>query len=103
MHGRARFCGGMVVAALAAGLIAMGASGCSENQTQPAAPSAKVVNATCPIMGTTLDPANVPAGLTRVHEGQKVGFCCAECLAAWDKLTDAGKTAKLKGESPKGG
>jgi len=62
----------------------------------------KVVNATCPIMGTTLDPENVPAELTRVRKGRTVGFCCPECLAAWDKLTDAEKGAKLKAKSPKG-
>jgi len=54
-----------------------------------------IVNARCPIMGTQLDPAKVPAELTREFRGQKVGFCCGGCPAAWDKLTDQDKQAKL--------
>lgn len=57
---------------------------------------AGVVNKRCPIMGSVLDPAKVPQELTRVWKGQKVGFCCAGCPAAWDRLSDAEKDAKLK-------
>ncbi len=69
--------------------------------TKPAAPAAapkaeaKVVNVRCPIKGTKMDQANVPPSLTRMFRGQKVGFCCAGCPTAWDKLTDAEKNAKL--------
>jgi predicted metal-binding membrane protein len=56
----------------------------------------KVVNARCPIMGTKLDVEKVPAELTRMHKGQKVGFCCEGCPVAWDKLTDAEKDKKLQ-------
>lgn len=55
----------------------------------------KVVNAKCPIMGNTIDPAAVPANLVTEFEGQKIGFCCAGCPEAWDKLSDAEKIAKL--------
>ncbi len=69
--------------------------------TQPAkavakAPGARFANARCPIMGTAIDPANVPPSLTRTFEGQKVAFCCGACPPAWDKLTDEQKAAKLQ-------
>ena len=60
------------------------------------APEAKVVNARCPIMGNAIDPDKVPASLTREFKGQRVGFCCPDCPAAWDKLSDAEKQAKLQ-------
>ncbi|MBI5722396.1 MAG: hypothetical protein HZA50_00400 [Planctomycetes bacterium] len=60
-------------------------------QSQPA-----VVNTRCPIMSSSkIDPAKVPANLTREFKGQKVGFCCGGCPSAWDKLTDAEKETKL--------
>lgn len=62
--------------------------------TAPAAD--KIVNARCPIMGSKIDPAKVPASLIRTFNGQKVGFCCGGCPAKWDKLSDDEKTAKLK-------
>ena len=63
----------------------------------PAAPPAAgaAVNDRCPIMGGTIDPAKVPADLTRQFKGQTVGFCCGDCPLAWDKLSDAEKEAKL--------
>lgn len=54
------------------------------------------VNNRCPILGNPIDPTNVPANLIREYHGQKVAFCCAGCPAAWDKLSDAEKAAKLK-------
>ncbi|MBE3063757.1 MAG: hypothetical protein IMZ69_01910 [Spirochaetes bacterium] len=54
------------------------------------------VNTKCPIMGSPINPSNVTAGLTRVHKGKKVAFCCGGCPAKWDRLTDAEKNAKLK-------
>jgi cobalamin-dependent methionine synthase I len=50
-------------------------------------------------MGGRIDPAKVPDSLTRQYKGQRVAFCCAACPAAWDKLTDAQKDAKLKAVS----
>ena len=59
-----------------------------------------VANVRCPMMGTTIDPAKVPAHLTRTFNGRKIGFCCGGCPMAWDKLTDAQKDAKLTGAMP---
>ena len=53
------------------------------------------VNNKCPIMGTTINPADVTEDLTREYKGQKVAFCCKMCPAEWDKLSDAEKDAKL--------
>ena len=66
---------------------------------KPARPA--VVNVKCPIMGSKVDPGNVPENLYRQFKGQGVGFCCAGCPAAWDKLSDAEKAAKLKTTLPK--
>lgn len=53
------------------------------------------VNGTCPIMGKAINPAQVPASLTREFKGQTIGFCCPMCPPAWDKLSDAERQAKL--------
>jgi len=55
----------------------------------------KVVNIRCPIKGLKIDPNNVPDVLTREYKGQKIGFCCAGCPAAWDKLSNDEKDKKL--------
>lgn len=60
-------------------------------------------NAKCPIMGKSIDRMNCSNGLTRMSKGMKVGFCCKECPAAWDKLTDREKDAKLKDAMPSEG
>ena len=60
-----------------------------------------VANARCPIMGSKIDPGKVPANLTREFDGRKVGFCCAACPPAWDKMPDAAKRAKLQAVMPK--
>jgi hypothetical protein len=60
----------------------------------------KAVNVRCPIMGTVIDPEKVPDNLVRWYKGQKVGFCCGGCPAAWDKLSDAEKDAKLAAVLP---
>jgi hypothetical protein len=61
----------------------------------PGSSTVAVVNVTCPIMGGAISPDGVPASLTREYKGQKIGFCCAGCPGAWDKLTDAEKDAAL--------
>ena len=53
------------------------------------------VNAVCPLMGSPIKPEKLTASLTREYKGQKVGFCCAGCPGAWDKLTDVQKEEKL--------
>jgi len=89
-------------AACCPGLLMILAVGCRKEAEKPAPTTARqeqtateFVNVRCPIMGTQLDLANVPEGLTRTYKGQKVAFCCAGCPTAWDKLSDAEKDAKL--------
>ena len=53
------------------------------------------VNAQCPIMGTPVQAMNVPLGLTRSFEGQRVAFCCTGCPGVWDRLPYTEKAAKL--------
>jgi len=57
-------------------------------------------NATCPIMGTPIDPAKVKNDLAREHEGRKVAFCCGGCPEKWDQLADTQKSAKLAKAKP---
>jgi len=59
-----------------------------------------VVNVRCPIDGAKIDPASVPEAQTRQWKGKTVGFCCANCAAAWDKLTDEQKDQQLKAVMP---
>lgn len=63
--------------------------------------SAKIVNARCPMMGSTLKPEKVTEKLTREFKGRKVGFCCGGCPTAWDSLSDEQKEAKLKNAAAK--
>ena len=60
-----------------------------------------VVNEKCPITGKSIDKMNVPADLTQMYKGMKIGFCCPACPPAWDKLTDTEKDAKLKDVVPR--
>lgn len=89
---------------LLTGLIAsaLAVSGCSKANSetatdQPAATEspkadAKPVNKYCVFMTDhEASPKHV-----RQHKGQTVGFCCANCLPEWDKLTDAQKDETLK-------
>ncbi len=63
-----------------------------------------IINSTCPIMKSKIDPTKVPESLTRKWKGQTVGFCCAGCPAAWDKLNETEKDKKLKAAgTPNGG
>jgi hypothetical protein len=60
-----------------------------------ARPRRRFVNDRCPMMGTKINPAKVPASLTRTFRGEKVAFCCPGCPAAWDELTDVQRAMKL--------
>jgi len=73
-------------------------TGNQEPRTPPDAPAetGAVVNDVCPIMGSPVDPADVPENLTRVYDGKKIGFCCPGCPEAWDELSDAEKDRKLQ-------
>ncbi len=71
-------------------------AGCHKDSPKASSSSpSPYVNTRCPIMGTDIDPANVPANLVREYKGQKVAFCCGGCPAAWDKLSDSEKDEKL--------
>lgn len=78
-------------------LLLVAVAGCSEPRSSHSttdAVDAKVatvpVNANCPIMGNPVDPA-----VTVQWNDQTVGFCCADCIPAWNKLSDQEKQAKL--------
>ena len=60
----------------------------------------KFANASCPIMGSPINPKKVTKNLIRDHEGQKIAFCCGGCPSAWDKLSDKEKDAKLAKAKP---
>lgn len=65
-------------------------SGCAapkNSANTAAAPAASV----CVISGQPLKAD----GPSVDFQGQKVGFCCENCLGKWHKLDDAGKQAKL--------
>lgn len=61
----------------------------------------KFANVRCPIMDAAIKPDKVTKNLIREYKGQKIAFCCAGCPAAWDKLTNAKKDAKLAKAKPK--
>ncbi|MCE5327022.1 MAG: hypothetical protein LLG01_11485 [Planctomycetaceae bacterium] len=78
----------------AAESMSCGACKPKEGATPTEAKSA-FANTKCPMMGSKIDASKVTPALTREFKGQKVAFCCGGCPAAWDKLTDAQKQAKL--------
>jgi len=92
-----------VAAGLLACAMALGFIGCEkESPKEPTkAPqqesdvTGEFVNSLCPIMGSKIDPAKVPADLVREFKGQKVAFCCSGCTVVWDKLSDEERQAKL--------
>ena len=111
MNNFAKIFGVVILAAIAAmGVFAMlNYSWSTPAASGPSSPSATMsptsplvdeqptaaVNDRCPITGKAVDPAKVPADLTREFKGQKVGFCCGGCPATWDKLPEPEKQAKL--------
>jgi uncharacterized Zn ribbon protein len=44
------------------------------------------INTRCPI-----DDEDVDQSVTRVWQGQRLAFCCEECRAEWDELSDQEK------------
>lgn len=64
-------------------------------QTSAEDKDSAVVNSNCPIMGSKIDPEEVPDNLTREFDGKKIGFCCGSCPAQWDELSEEEKRAKL--------
>ncbi len=60
----------------------------------------KFANVRCPLMGSPIKPDKVTKNLIRDYKGEKIAFCCAGCPAAWDKLSDTVKAAKLAKVKP---
>ena len=56
------------------------------------ATEAAVVNDECPMMGGAVE-----AGIEVDFKGKMVGFCCADCVPAWQGLSEEEKEAKLAG------
>jgi len=54
------------------------------------------VNRRCPMMGNSIDMMSCPKERTCMYKGMKIGFCSQGCVAAWEKMTEAEKDAKLK-------
>lgn len=52
-------------------------------------------NSKCPIMGSPINTDKVAKNLIREYKDRKIAFCCGGCPAAWDKLSDKEKDAKL--------
>jgi len=57
-------------------------------------------NNRCPIMNSPIKTEKVTKNLIRDYKGQKIAFCCAGCPAAWDKLSNVQKQAKLAKVKP---
>lgn len=51
----------------------------------------------CVMSGEALDASSPTAD----YQGHKVGFCCDNCAAKWNKLDDAGKKAQFDKMSAK--
>lgn len=49
----------------------------------------------CPIKGSPINLDAIDKNLLREYKDRKVAFCCPECPAAWDKLSDVQKQLKL--------
>ena len=84
-----------VVAVATLALLWLG--GCGPSKTGDMAvgnsPAGQTANLVCPMTGKVV--AVGTAGATRTFDGKVVGFCCTNCPAEWDKLSEADKKAKL--------
>jgi hypothetical protein len=57
--------------------------------------SVAAVNDRCPIMDEHPVSKRLDPDLSRRFKGELVGFCCDDCPAAWDALSDQEKAATL--------
>lgn len=76
----------LVVPAL---LAVFAVAGCSTQEKSAGA--TMIVNPNCPLSGKAVDASH-----TEMYNGQKVGFCCGNCQAKWEKMSDADKQAKFQ-------
>jgi hypothetical protein len=81
--------------ALAALILTIGLAACEHHLKGKTPPRLKVVNSFSPITYNRIDPNNVPPEYMRTFKGQIVGFCCANCVAQWDRLTDEQRQERL--------
>ncbi|MCE7973852.1 MAG: hypothetical protein DYG92_05915 [Leptolyngbya sp. PLA1] len=78
------------IALVATAALALALGACASNKSSQSA-SMGVVNSKCPIV-----PSHASTTKTVVEfKGQKVGLCCAGCIAKWNALSDADKQARL--------
>ena len=72
--------------------------GCSQSATGPEQSATEstvtLANTACPIMGGPVDET-----VTVDWNGQTVGFCCADCIPAWNELSDEEKAEKLAADT----
>lgn len=82
------------ITASALALIALAGCASSSKPAAAAADPARPVNKYCVIMDE--HPSRGDASTTVMYKGQAVGFCCEDCIDAWQKMSDAQKDATLK-------
>ena len=46
-------------------------------------------------MHSPIDPEAVTDDLVREYHGQRVAFCCSQCVVRWDQITDEEKDELL--------
>lgn len=65
----------------------------SNSKTSASASAGKPVNKVCPMMLEHDVPEKNTA--TVAYKGQTVGFCCADCIDGWEKMSDAKRDKML--------
>lgn len=77
-------------------------AGCSQQTTDsngdksgPASSTITLTNAVCPMEGGKASDA-----VTVEWNGKTIGFCCPECIPAWNELSDEEKEAQLAAALP---
>ena len=78
-------------------LLTIGVAGCATDELASEAASVEtapiIVNSTCPVMGSPVDPEVTTAS----YNGMAVGFCCEGCVDGWAAMADDEKDAFLAG------
>lgn len=84
-----------VLVLVVCGLAILG--GCKKEEPTTGGGGAKTyANTKCPIMmAKVIDPEKVTDDLAKEFKSEKIAFCCADCVAKWDALSDEEKAAKL--------
>lgn len=77
---------------IAGAALVFAAAGCaSQSKSAAAGP----VNRLCPIMYEEGHTVPQEDAATVRHKGKTVGFCCEDCINAWNRLSDAEKDRAL--------